>query len=68
MSLIAIISILLRAVALGWAAVGLWRLADWHMAPLVLLLSGRGRDIGFLQRVMWAAEARGGLLVAGIVV
>ena len=39
MSLIAIISILLRAVALGWAAVGLWRLRDWHMAPLVLLLA-----------------------------
>ena len=39
MSLIAIISALLRVVALGWAAVGLWRLRDWHMAPLVLLLA-----------------------------
>ena len=39
MTLIAIISVLLRAVALGWAAVGLWRLRDWHMAPLVLLLA-----------------------------
>ena len=39
MSVIAIISALLRTLALGWAALGLWRLRDLWLAPLVGLLA-----------------------------
>ena len=39
MSVIAIISALLRTLALGWATLGLWRLRDLWLAPLVGLLA-----------------------------
>ena len=39
MSVIAIISALLRTLALGWAALGFWRLRDLWLAPLVGLLA-----------------------------
>jgi diguanylate cyclase (GGDEF)-like protein/PAS domain S-box-containing protein len=38
MSLVLIVSTILRAVALGWAAIGSWRLRDWRMAPVAALL------------------------------
>ncbi len=45
MSVIAIISALLRTVALGWATLGLWRNRDVRLAPVVGL-AGRLRQAG----------------------